>query len=160
MGLTLRLTGLAGSSSGDSGGSGGSGSVAAPAPLPRTGARPAPAGAAFLGALGSAAAAAHGAPAPLLPRASPPPQPPLLPRGALNLSGLRGGPAMGWEPPVFGLNIFKEEFSVAASDGWTLHIVHTVDKGAPKATARSHPVLLCPGLASSGVGTFDLMPQV
>lgn len=83
-----------------------------------------------------------------------------LPPGALNLWQLRGGPKTAWEPPIYGAQICKKEYTTVASDGWTLHIVHTIDRGVPPERRRKHPVLLCPGLASSGVGTFDLMPHV
>ena len=117
---------------------------------------------------GSAAPGAAAAPPRPTPR-RPPSRPPSscsggaapLPPGALNLSTLRGGPAVAWEPPVYGVDIRKEEHTAVTSDGWTLHIVHTTDAGAPAPPKpRRHPVLLCPGLASSGVGTFDLMPEV
>jgi poly(3-hydroxyalkanoate) synthetase len=46
-------------------------------------------------------------------------------------------------------------------DGWNLHIVHVVDQHARQnpAKRKQHPVLLCPGLASSGA-IFDLDPSV
>ncbi|GBF91868.1 hypothetical protein Rsub_04973 [Raphidocelis subcapitata] len=163
-----RAAAAAAAAPGSSGGGGGGGSSrGATARLAGSG----PGAAAALGSLAAAAAAqrfpaaaataAPSATAAAPPRApSPAARPAGLPRGALNLSNLRGGPAVGWEPPVFGARICKTEHRVVTSDGWTLHVVHTVDEGAPEGKRRRHPVLLCPGLASSGVGTFDLMPQV
>lgn len=57
--------------------------------------------------------------------------------------------------------IVKRTQKCRTVDGWNLHIVHVVDQHARQnpAKRKQHPVLLCPGLASSGA-IFDLDPSV
>jgi hypothetical protein len=56
------------------------------------------------------------------------------------------------------------------SDGWKLHIMHVYDATTEASTSGrqdsssdsrkpQHPVLMIPGLASSGKHTFDLLPE-
>jgi hypothetical protein len=47
-------------------------------------------------------------------------------------------------------------------DGWNLHLLHVSDPAQRSDAQRSRrrPVLLVPGLASSGVQTYDLDPSV
>jgi len=52
----------------------------------------------------------------------------------------------------------KTNYKCPTSDGWRLHLVRTKQL-VPSAT-RFHPVILCPGLGSSGAYTFDLSPNV
>jgi alpha-beta hydrolase superfamily lysophospholipase len=51
---------------------------------------------------------------------------------------------------------------VKTEDGWNLHLLHVSDPAQRSDTQRAHrrPVLLVPGLASSGVHTYDLDPSV
>jgi hypothetical protein len=55
----------------------------------------------------------------------------------------------------------RESHVCITQDGWRLHISHAFDPTAEAAdTPRpQHPVLLVPGLASSGEHTFDLLPD-
>lgn len=55
----------------------------------------------------------------------------------------------------------RESHVCITQDGWRLHISHVFDPTAEAAdTPRpQHPVLLVPGLASSGEHTFDLLPD-
>jgi hypothetical protein len=38
--------------------------------------------------------------------------------------------------------------------------VHCYDTSLQPGQRKAHPILMCPGLASSGPGTFDLLPNV
>jgi alpha-beta hydrolase superfamily lysophospholipase len=55
----------------------------------------------------------------------------------------------------------RESHACITQDGWRLHISHVFDPTAEAAdTPRpQHPVLMVPGLASSGEHTFDLLPD-
>jgi hypothetical protein len=64
----------------------------------------------------------------------------------------------------------QEAHHCLTSDGWKLHIMHVYDATAEASTSGRqysssdsrkphHPVLMIPGLASSGKHTFDLLPQ-
>lgn len=56
----------------------------------------------------------------------------------------------------------QRDFHVCTTqDGWRLHITHVFDPTAEAADGQrpQHPVLLVPGLASSGEHTFDLVPE-
>lgn len=69
----------------------------------------------------------------------------------------------GWPGAEGGDDLLRTEHSAATPDGWRLHLLH-VRRAAPPAggpaPARHHPVILCPGLASGGVESFDLHPSV
>lgn len=57
--------------------------------------------------------------------------------------------------------IAKNHHYCVTDDGWTLHIVHAYSEWASEEFGgREHPVILCPGLASGGIATFDLHPHV
>ncbi|WIA31163.1 hypothetical protein OEZ86_001173 [Tetradesmus obliquus] len=52
----------------------------------------------------------------------------------------------------------KTHYMVPTSDGWKLHLIRTqVQNTQP---SHHHPVILCPGLGSSGAYSFDLSPNV
>lgn len=69
----------------------------------------------------------------------------------------------------------REPHQCLTADGWKLHIMHVFDPTAEPASTSGrsdsnsssggssrrpqHPVLLIPGLASSGEHTFDLLPE-
>lgn len=57
----------------------------------------------------------------------------------------------------------REPHQCVTSDGWKLHIMHMFDATAEASSSDSrrpqHPVLMVPGLASSGEHTFDLLPE-
>lgn len=56
----------------------------------------------------------------------------------------------------------RERHQCVTSDGWHLHILHVHDPAAQASCSRKrpqHPVLMLPGLASSGEHTFDLLPE-
>jgi hypothetical protein len=52
----------------------------------------------------------------------------------------------------------KTNYKCPTSDGWMLHIVRTKQLG--QISTRVHPVVLCPGLGSSGAYSFDLSPDI
>ncbi|WIA16477.1 hypothetical protein OEZ85_013159 [Tetradesmus obliquus] len=54
----------------------------------------------------------------------------------------------------------KTAHKTLSTDGWTLHLVHCTDTSLEPGQRKRHPILMCPGLASSGPGTFDLLPHV
>lgn len=62
--------------------------------------------------------------------------------------------------PVFSTTLKKKGHTTVSTDGWTLHLVHTTDTALAPEQRKQHPILMCPGLASSGPGTFDLVPKV
>lgn len=52
----------------------------------------------------------------------------------------------------------KTSYYCTTKDDWKLHLIRTLD---PKVVnRRNHPVILCPGLGSSGAYSFDLSPIV
>jgi len=57
----------------------------------------------------------------------------------------------------------RDSHQCLTSDGWKLHIMHVYDATAEASSSGSrrpqHPVLMVPGLASSGEHTFDLLPD-
>ncbi|WIA36649.1 hypothetical protein OEZ86_007933 [Tetradesmus obliquus] len=57
-------------------------------------------------------------------------------------------------------SIKKTAHKTLSTDGWTLHLVHCTDTSLEPGQRKRHPILMCPGLASSGPGTFDLLPHV
>ena len=52
----------------------------------------------------------------------------------------------------------KTNYKCPTSDGWMLHIIRTKQLG--QISTRVHPVILCPGLGSSGAYSFDLSPDI
>lgn len=57
----------------------------------------------------------------------------------------------------------KTNYKCPTPDGWRLHLVRTQslqDFQPPAGNTRNHPVILCPGLGSSGAYCFDLSPAV
>lgn len=52
----------------------------------------------------------------------------------------------------------KKHFKVTTVDGWKLHLIRTQVVNVP--ATQHHPVILCPGLGSSGAYSFDLSPNV
>lgn len=52
----------------------------------------------------------------------------------------------------------KTNYKCPTTDGWKLHLIRTRQLGVP--SIRHHPVILCPGLGSSGAYSFDLSPNV
>ncbi|GBF87341.1 alpha beta hydrolase [Raphidocelis subcapitata] len=58
-----------------------------------------------------------------------------------------------------GGGLLRTAHSATTPDGWRLHL-HRVRAPAGAAPARRHPVVLCPGLASGGIESFDLDPRV
>eukprot|EP00879_Flechtneria_rotunda_P004313 GHRR01004563.1.p1 GENE.GHRR01004563.1~~GHRR01004563.1.p1 ORF type:complete len:404 (+),score=152.14 GHRR01004563.1:237-1448(+) len=52
----------------------------------------------------------------------------------------------------------KTHFMIPTSDGWKLHMIRTQVLNTPP--SHHHPVILCPGLGSSGAYSFDLSPAV
>jgi hypothetical protein len=72
-----------------------------------------------------------------------------------------GSPCGGSQPAAACALVVRSAESATTPDGWRLHL-HRVRAGpaAAGATPRQHPVLLCPGLASGGVESFDLEPAV
>jgi hypothetical protein len=66
--------------------------------------------------------------------------------------GLSSGGGGGGERHV------KTRFFCVTEDSWRLHLIRTVQPG--KLGTRTHPVILCPGLGSSGAYSFDLSPAV
>jgi hypothetical protein len=61
---------------------------------------------------------------------------------------------------AFSTTIKKTAHTTLSTDGWTLHLVHCYDTSLQPGQRKAHPILMCPGLASSGPGTFDLLPNV
>eukprot|EP00879_Flechtneria_rotunda_P017744 GHRR01018602.1.p1 GENE.GHRR01018602.1~~GHRR01018602.1.p1 ORF type:complete len:526 (+),score=191.84 GHRR01018602.1:40-1578(+) len=62
--------------------------------------------------------------------------------------------------PVYSQYIKKTVHETLSTDGWTLHLVHSTDTSLAAHQRKNHPILMCPGLASSGAGTWDLLPKV
>jgi len=52
----------------------------------------------------------------------------------------------------------KTNYKCPTSDGWMLHLIRTKQLG--QISTRVHPVILCPGLGSSGAYSFDLSPDI
>ncbi len=57
----------------------------------------------------------------------------------------------------------RTNHTVTTQDGWRLHVLHVKLRAATRATngnpqQRLFPILLVPGLASSGTFSFDLAP--
>lgn len=52
----------------------------------------------------------------------------------------------------------KTRYYCVTEDNWKLHVVRTVQPS--KLGSHLHPVILCPGLGSSGAYSFDLSPSV
>lgn len=52
----------------------------------------------------------------------------------------------------------KTRYICVTEDNWKLHVIRTVQPS--KLGSRVHPVILCPGLGSSGAYSFDLSPSV
>jgi hypothetical protein len=61
---------------------------------------------------------------------------------------------------AFSTTIKKTAHTTLSTDGWTLHLVHCTDTSLHPGQRKTHPILMCPGLASSGPGTFDLLSHV
>lgn len=73
-----------------------------------------------------------------------------------------GGPSAG--PHVAPPAVVRSSHSTLTEDGWRLHLLRVVrdPSAAPCALAKARwfPVVLCPGLASGGVESFDLDSRV
>ncbi|KAF6250301.1 hypothetical protein COO60DRAFT_1647406 [Scenedesmus sp. NREL 46B-D3] len=73
---------------------------------------------------------------------------------------LHGAWSLGWSPsPASSSSIKKTAHKTLSTDGWALHLVHCRDSSLPPSQRQRHPLLMCPGLASSGPGTFDVLPH-
>lgn len=61
----------------------------------------------------------------------------------------------GGTPPV--PPVARSSTYATTPDGWRLHLARVAPAGGP---TRRYPVILCPGLGSSGGPSFDLEPGV
>jgi hypothetical protein len=52
----------------------------------------------------------------------------------------------------------KTRYYCVTEDSWKLHVIRTIQPS--KLGSHLHPVILCPGLGSSGAYSFDLSPSV
>eukprot|EP00878_Enallax_costatus_P044472 GHUV01053113.1.p1 GENE.GHUV01053113.1~~GHUV01053113.1.p1 ORF type:complete len:677 (+),score=186.62 GHUV01053113.1:167-2197(+) len=65
----------------------------------------------------------------------------------------------GSTAPIYSKHLKKTPHTTLSTDGWTLHLLHITDTGLSADQRRNYPILMCPGLASSGTGTFDVLPK-
>lgn len=62
-------------------------------------------------------------------------------------------------PPAAGAPVARAALFAVTPDGWRLHLHRVSPAAGAGAPARECPVVLCPGLASGGLESFDLAPS-